>query len=388
MSKKFNVCVVTGSRADYGLIRPVMEKILKSVNLQLQIIVTGSHLSKRFGSTYHEIEGDGFVIDRKVEILLSVDSALAVASSMNNCLLGMVNSFEEIKPDLILVLGDRTEILATAQAAMLCQIPVAHMCGGDIASGTYDNIIRHCITKISSLHFVTHSEALQRVIQLGENPKKVFCFGSTCVDNVNSLVLFDKRVLEVNLNTTLKEQIFVVTFHPLTMALSNGICDLNNALEVIKRKLRSNNLTVIFTKANADNGGDEITAILEKFVAENQNTKLFDSLGATTYLSLVKHASLVIGNSSSGIYEAPYLGTATVDVGERQMLRKAPNSVFRCIGTRESIEDSISQAVVYDFTNLELIYGKGKTSDQIVEVLEIEIEDKNLSVKKFFDIDF
>jgi UDP-N-acetylglucosamine 2-epimerase (non-hydrolysing)/GDP/UDP-N,N'-diacetylbacillosamine 2-epimerase (hydrolysing) len=365
-----------------------MEKISKSYELQLQIIATGSHLSTEFGSTFREIEDDGFVIDRKIEILSKSDSAIGVANSMSLCLMGMANAFEELRPNIVLVLGDRSEILATVQAAMLCRIPAAHMCGGDVASGTYDNIIRHCITKIASLHFVTHKDAHKRVIQLGEDPERVFCFGSTCIDNIKALSLLATEDLESELGIKFRGTIFVVTFHPLTMGDNRGDLELHHLLDVVEQKLKQDELTVIFTKANADNGGRAVNAILGEFVRDHQNTFLFDSLGAKRYLSLVKQASLVIGNSSSGIYEAPYLGTATVDIGERQALRKAPHSVFRCVGSKDSIAEAISNAISFNFKNVEMVYGSGNASEEIVKVLRTARQFKDLSVKKFVDIEF
>jgi UDP-N-acetylglucosamine 2-epimerase (non-hydrolysing) len=388
MNENYRICVVTGSRADYGLLRPVMKKISDSADFQLQIIVTGSHLCNQFGSTFHEIEDDGFVIDRKIEIISASDSTVGVANSMSLCLIGMANAFDELKPDLLLVLGDRSEILATVQTAMLFRIPVAHMSGGDVALGTYDNIIRHCITKISSIHFVTHNEALKRVIQLGENPERVYCFGSTCVDNIKSLLFFERDILEIELGIKFKKKVFVVTFHPLTMGDNSGTDELENLLDVIQLQLKDDELTVIFTKANSDNGARKVNEILKNFVLENENTFIFDSLGARRYLSLVKQANLIIGNSSSGIYEAPYLNTATVDIGQRQALRKAPCSVFRCIGTKGSISDAITSALNFNFDNIDMIYGSGDTSEKTVDVLRLAKEDKNLSVKKFFDIVF
>lgn len=388
MNTKCKVCVVTGSRSDYGLLRPVMEEISKSLDLELQIIATGAHLSSKFGFTFREIEADGFLVDRKIEILSRSDSAVGVANAMSLCLIGMANAFEELKPDIILVLGDRYEILATAQAAMLCRIPLAHMCGGDVASGTYDNIIRHCITKISALHFTTHDEALKRVIQLGEDPDRVFCFGSTCVDNIKSLSLLNKDFLRSELNVNLQDKLYVVTYHPLTMGESGGVEELHNLLDALAEELVSDNLTVVFTKANADNGGREINNILENFVNKTKNTFIFESLGARMYLSLVKEADLVIGNSSSGIYEAPYLMTVTVDIGERQHQRKAPKSVFRCVGTKDSISNAISEALKFEFQIPEMIYGSGDTSRRIVEVLRTARDETTLSAKRFVDVNF
>jgi len=385
MSKFFKICVVTGSRADYGLLRPVMEKITSSAVLQLQIIATGSHLATQFGMTYREIESDGFVLDKKIKILSKSDSSAGVAKSMAICLTGMVKAFKELEPDLILVLGDRSEIFAAAQASMLCNVPLAHIGGGDNACGTYDNIIRHCISKIAALHFVTHGDAGRRILQMGENPDHIYCVGSTCVDNIKSAPLFSRMELQNILKIRFSKYIYVVTFHPLTMGISGGEMELHNLLKELSLKLKCGNITLIFTKANADNGGRAVNLVLEHFVKSRENVYLFDSLGSKAYLSLVSVASLVIGNSSSGIYEAPYLGTPTVDIGKRQLLRKAPISVFRCDGSIEQIRNSIADAEKFLFQNVPMVYGDGNASSRIVKALERSCGLEGLSEKIFFD---
>ncbi len=384
--QKRKVCVITGSRAEYGLLRGVMQKIRSSGNLELQLIATGSHLSEEFGLTYREIEADGFEIHRKIQILSGADSALAVSQSMGRCLAGVAEALGELRPDLVLVLGDRYEIFAAAQAAMIARIPIAHIAGGDVGSGTYDNLIRHCLTKMAALHFVTHEEARDRVLQLGEHPDRVFCVGSTCVDNIRTVPQLDREALAQSLGIRFGRHNFLVTYHPLTMGDGSGEEELRALLEVLQRALHTTDLTVVFTKANADNGGREVNRILGSFVERNPRSHLFDSLGQARYLSMVKQASLVIGNSSSGIYEAPYLGTPTVDIGLRQAVRKAPASVFRAAGTVSSIQAAVDSALAFRFEGVRMIYGDGSAADGIVNALEEAVGLPGLNTKDFVDL--
>ena len=254
MNRK-KICVITGSRAEYGLLQPVMRKTKNSEIFDLQVIATGSHLEKEFGYTYREIESDSFLIDRKIEIHANSSSDVAVANSMSLCLIGVASALKELSPDLAIVLGDRYEILAAAQAAMVCHIPIAHIGGGDVAVGTYDNIIRHCITKLASIHFVTHQDAFNRVLQLGENPNYIYNVGSTCVENARSASLLTKKALEDQLEISLGRNIAVVTFHPLTMSVDDGADELEALLGSIDLICKEPDSTVVFTKANADQGG-------------------------------------------------------------------------------------------------------------------------------------
>ncbi|MDH3978071.1 MAG: UDP-N-acetylglucosamine 2-epimerase [Gammaproteobacteria bacterium] len=384
MNRK-KICVITGSRAEYGLLQPVMRKIKNSEIFDLQVIATGSHLEKEFGYTYREIESDSFLIDRKIEIHANSSSDVAVANSMSLCLIGVASALKELSPDLAIVLGDRYEILAAAQAAMVCHIPIAHIGGGDVAVGTYDNIIRHCITKLASIHFVTHQDAFNRVLQLGENPNYIYNVGSTCVENARSASLLTKKALEDQLEISLGRNIAVVTFHPLTMSVDDGADELEALLGSIDLICKEPDSTVVFTKANADQGGHEVNLRLEGFVKDRPNCHLFDSLGYRRYLSLVKLAKVVVGNSSSGIYEAPYLMTPTVDVGQRQMGRKAPASVFRADGSKGSIENALKLAFSFSFDNTEMIYGDGSSSQLIFDALSSVKEFSPLIEKEFFD---
>lgn len=381
------ICIVTGSRAEYGLLYWLMKGIKSDTDLQLQIIATGMHVSPEFGLTYKLIEADGFTIDSKVEMLLSSDTAVGVAKSIGLGVASFAETLERLAPNMVVVLGDRFEIFAAAQAAMVLQIPLVHLAGGDNGLGTYDNIIRHCITKIACLHFVTHEDANRRVIQLGELPSRVFCFGATSVENIVKMPLLPMDILARELGVTFQEVIFLVTFHPLTMDEFSAEIQLQALLNALDCFLHEKNCSVIFTKSNADNGGRVLNHILEEYVKRNLNCHLFDSLGQTRYLSMMKHASVVIGNSSSGIYEAPYLQTPTVDIGSRQRGRAAPTSVIRCEADEMSIREAILTALAFNFNDVAMIYGDGNTSRKILGKIKELIDLPGLTIKEFFDIE-
>jgi UDP-hydrolysing UDP-N-acetyl-D-glucosamine 2-epimerase len=381
------ICVITGSRAEYGLLYWLMKGIQNDIELQLQVVVTGMHLSPEFGLTYKVIEADGFAIDAKVEVLLSSDTPVGAAKSIGLGVVSLAEAMERLAPNIVVLLGDRFEIFAAAQAAMVLQIPVAHLAGGDNGLGTYDNIIRHCITKMASLHFVTHEDSRRRVIQLGEHPGRVFCFGATSVENIVRMPLLPKDALERELGIAVKDVIFLVTFHPLTMDELSAEVQLQSLLNALDGFLREKNCSVIFTKSNADNGGRVLNHMLKEYVTRNSNCHLFDSMGQTRYLSMMKHASVVIGNSSSGIYEAPYLQTPTVDIGSRQRGRAAPTSVIRCEADEISIREAILAAFAFEFHDVPMIYGDGNTSNKIVEKIKEHIDFPGLTIKEFFDME-
>ncbi len=380
------ICVVTGSRAEYGLLYWLMKAIQGDSDLQLQVVATGMHLAPEFGLTYKAIETDGFTIDAKVEMLLSSDTPVGVAKSIGLGVMGIADALDRLAPDMVVVLGDRFEILAAAQAAMVLQIPVAHLGGGDTGSGTYDNIIRHCVTKMASVHFVTHDEARHRVIQLGEDPDRVFCFGAISVENIVKLRLLSREALEQELGIAFEPIIVLVTFHPLTMDECSAETQLKALLKALDGFRREKHCSVIFTKSNADNGGRALNQILEDYVRRNSNSYLFDSLGQTRYLSLMKQASAVLGNSSSGIYEAPYLQTPTVDIGSRQRGRAAPSSVIRCEAEESSIRDAIRVALAFDFQGVAMIYGDGNASSRILWKIKELANAPRLAIKTFFDM--
>lgn len=376
------ICIVTGTRAEYGLLYWLMKEIQQDSELELQIIVTGMHLSPEFGSTYMQIENDGFVINEKVEMLLSGDTPSAVAKSIGVGIMGFSDSLTRLKPDLIVILGDRFEALSVAQTALILNIPIAHIHGGEVTYGAYDDSIRHAITKMSHLHFVTTEDHRKRVIRLGEHPSRVFNVGAPGIDNILKLEFFTKIEIEEELDFSFNNSVFLITHHPTTLSQNpiEGVVELLEALNNFE------NVTLIFTKANADNYGRKVNELIADFVNKNPlKRKLFDSLGQLRYLSLMKYADIVIGNSSSGLIEAPYLKTPTVNIGDRQKGRARPESVFDVKPKAVEIIRGINQALHYSFKedNSNKIFGNGNTCKKIKKVIK-ENAIKS-TMKEFYD---
>ena len=381
-----NICIVTGTRAEYGLLRGVMEGIEQSAKLKLQLIVTGMHLSPEFGSTINAIEAEDFKIDRKVEMLLSSDTAVGVTKSIGLGLIGFADALEEISPDLILVLGDRFEIFAAVIAALIAKIPVAHIHGGEVTEGAYDDQIRHSITKISQLHFTASEEYRQRVIQLGENPRNVFNVGGLGVDNIFKLNLMSREKLEEALEFKLGKRNLIITYHPVTLDENSSryqIEELLSALDALE------DVNFIFTSPNADNGGRIILQRIQDFCFSRSNAKFFKSLGQMRYLSCLSHFDGVIGNSSSGLLEAPSFKIGTLNIGNRQKGRLKASSVIDCDLHRESILEGIIKILSTSFraslSNATNPYGDGGASKKIIKILESQDFDKSVS-KSFFDL--
>ncbi|MFA1737454.1 UDP-N-acetylglucosamine 2-epimerase [Lysinibacillus fusiformis] len=360
---KRKICVVTGTRAEYGLLANLMHAIKQSADFELQLVVTGMHLSSEFGLTYKQIEEDGFVIDAKVEMLLSSDTATGVAKSIGLATIGFSDAFEKVKPDLLLILGDRFEMLAAAQTALVMQIPIAHIHGGECTFGAYDDAIRHSITKMASWHFTSTDTHRNRVIQLGEEPSSVWNVGAIGIENILKLPLLKKEKLYTDLQLNIDQPMFLITYHPETNLQTDGIYALLEALNNYP------NVNLVFTKANADNGGREINRAIEEFVSQRQNAKVFDSLGQLRYLSTVKYADVVLGNSSSGLIEVPYLQTPTVNCGDRQAGRQKPSSVFDCTLESSTIEKAIEKALMYKGP-YDQIFGDGQVSEKIMRQLQ------------------
>lgn len=365
-----NICVVTGSRAEYGLLRWVMEGIRKTPGLELQIIATGMHLSPEFGLTFREIERDGFQINQKVEMLLSSDTPSGLAKSMGLGLIGFGDALQQLQPDLLLVLGDRFEIFSAVAAAMAARIPVAHLSGGETTEGAFDEAIRHSITKMSHLHFVAAEEYRKRVIQLGEHPDRVFLVGGLGVDSIRKLALLDRLALEDALEFKLGRKNLLVTFHPATLegaASADQVAELLAALELL------DDTHLIFTMPNADTGGRVLLDIIEDFVARHPNARAYTSLGQLRYLSCIQHVDGVVGNSSSGLAEAPSFGKGTVNIGDRQRGRLRAESVIDCAPDRYSIIAAMQQLYSPIFqAKLKTVrnpYGEGGASEKIVQVL-------------------
>jgi GDP/UDP-N,N'-diacetylbacillosamine 2-epimerase (hydrolysing) len=384
---KRTIAVVTGTRAEYGLLRHLIKLINDSDEFKLQLVVTGSHLSKKFGETYKEIEADGFVINRKIDLLLASDTPLGLAKSTSLGVAGFGEVFNSINPDLILVLGDRFEILSAVIAAMFARIPIAHLHGGEITEGLIDEAIRHSITKFSHLHFVGNEEYRKRVMQLGENPDLVFNVGGLGVDAIKNINLLTKSELENSLGIKFNNKNLLITFHPVTLEKNTShsqMVELLNALSDFK------DTCLIFTMPNADTDSQIICELIDDFVDKNINAHFFTSLGQLRYLSCIAQVDAVVGNSSSGLTEVPTFKKATINIGDRQKGRVQSNSVINCIPTSADIKNAIKKSYSDEFRNLlfstENPYGDGGAAKRIINTLSM-INFNSLIHKKFFDLE-
>ena len=383
MAKK--VAVFTGTRAEYGLLYWLLKDIQADTELTLQLLVSGMHLSPEFGLTYQQIEQDGFHIDEKIEILLSSDSAVGTAKSMGLGVLGFVDALARLKPDILVILGDRFEALAAAQTAMILRIPVLHLHGGEITEGAYDDAIRHAITKLSYLHATATAEYRQRVIQLGEAPERVFNVGAIGLDHFTRGSFMSVAELATSLGFPLRQPYAVVTYHPVTLAAEAPESAFQALLEALEQFPQ---LQIIITYPNADDGGRRIIPLLEAYAAKQPGRVLaIPSLGHVRYLSAIKHAAAVIGNSSSGIIEVPAMDVPTVNIGMRQKGRLAAKSVLHCDADTASIQKAISTALKREYKladeKIHNPYGQGDASRQVIQLL------KSLSfnaVKTFHDV--
>jgi len=384
MSRK--ICVVTGSRADYGLLRWVMQGIKDDPELNLQVIATGMHLSPTFGLTYKVIEEDGFGVDAKVEILGASDEPAAIAESMALALAGSAKVFSELGPDLVVVLGDRFEIFAAAAAALVSKIPVAHLHGGEITIGAFDEAFRHSITKMSHLHFVATEEYRDRVIQLGENPKNVYLVGGVGIDSIKNLPLLGRKELEAQLGIELSKKSLLITFHPVTLNAESPEHQMKELLAALSYLYDT---TLIFTMPNADTGGLVLIKMIEEFVGKNNNAKAFTSLGQLKYLSCIAYVDGVVGNSSSGLTEVPTFKKGTINVGNRQLGRLQAKSVINCEPIEKDIRRAIEELYSADFqSNLagtKSPYGEGGASARVVKALK-EASLEGIVKKTFHDL--
>ena len=384
------ICVVTSSRADYGLLKPLISRLSCETEIDLSIVATGMHLCHEFGNTLEEILKDGFLACAKINIQEPDDTPAAMSRTMGNALIRFAGYFEKSKPDLLLVLGDRYEIMAVCCASVNQQIPIAHIHGGEITEGAIDECYRHSITKMSTLHFTSCEAYRKRVIQLGEKPDMVFNVGALGVENAISIPLLTLEGLEESLGFTLHGKPYgVITFHPVTLENEAGISQLNQLLNALKS---FKDMNFIITKSNSDTGGRKINSILEKYCEENDNCYLTASLGMERYLSALKYASVVIGNSSSGIIEAPSFKVATVNIGDRQKGRIAADTVIDCTPDEPEIIATIKKALSPEFRKATLNtinpYGNGDASKKIVEIIKKNLV-YGISIKKeFFNIDF
>ena len=380
--KKRKICVVTGTRAEYGLLYWLMKEIQADEDLELQIIATGAHLSPEFGLTYKVIEEDGFKIDEKVEMLLSSDTAVGITKSLGLATIGFADAYDRLKPDIVVLLGDRYEILAAAQVALIIGLPIAHIAGGDTTEGALDEAIRHSISKMAHIHFVTNELSARRVRQLGENPQYIFNVGSPGIDYIKRVQLLNRSDLEKELEFKFQHKNLLVTFHPVTLdsvSSTEQLAELLTAIDSLE-----NGVGVIFTKANADTQGRSINQMIDDYVALHPETKAYTSLGQVRYLSVISQIDVVVGNSSSGLYEVPSFGKPTVNIGDRQKGRLQAASVVDCQAEAPAIIQAITHAFDMDCSNVQNPYGDGNSSIQMLSVLKSIPDYRALLKKQFF----
>ncbi len=381
MNRRLTIAGITTTRADYGHLYWPFKSLIEN-QYDLKIVVSGSHLSPQHGLSYKEIEKDGFPIAEKLDILSQEDSILETTTALSRATSEFAHCFQRLQPDLILLLGDRYEVLGAAQAALIMGIPVAHLAGGDSTEGAFDESIRHAITKMSHLHFVTNDVAAQRVRQLGENPKHVYNIGSPGLDFILNSNLLTKKQLENELSIRFLENNLLVTFHSETLE-EKTIAHFEQLLTALDQM---DNTGIIFTRPNADPGGVEINRLIDAFVDSRTNVNVFTNLGSHKYLSVMAAVDAIVGNSSSGIYEAPTLKTATVNIGDRQKGRLAASSVINCPPQTRAIKSAIEEAMSLDCTSVTNPYGDGMSSKRLVEILNGLPNPKSLLRKRFFFI--
>lgn len=385
MSLLRKICVATGTRAEYGLLFSLMNEIRQDPCLELQLIVTGAHLSPEFGLTYRQIEHDGFVIDAKVEMLLSADTSSAIAKSMGLGVIGFADVLDRLRPDLVVIAGDRYEMLAVAQVALVSQVPIAHIHGGEVTEGAYDDAIRHAITKMAQWHFVAANPYRQRVIQMGEQPERVFNYGAPGLDHLTGITWLNRAALETALQIELRSPLLLVTYHPVTLSASGPE---GAMLELLKALREFPEATIVLTYPNADTGGRSLIGLIDQFVQEvPERRRAFVSLGQQKYLSLMREADVVVGNSSSGLTEAPALQKATVNIGDRQKGRLKAESIVDAAETADSIAEAVRFALGPAFratlSNTTSVYGQGDVGRKIKDTLKKVVP---MVRKEFFDI--
>lgn len=376
--------IVTGTRAEYGLLKPIMQSIDKDEGLELCVIVTGMHLEERFGETYKEIEEDKIPIAYRIPMCLGSDTPKEIVHSMSMELEGFSKVFQEAKLDLLIVLGDRFEIEIAALAAVIFRLPIAHIHGGELTEGLIDDVIRHSITKMSTLHFTSTGKYAKRVIQMGEQPERVFNVGALGVENIKKISLLEREELIEKFGEVFKSEYIVVTYHPVTLENTSAESQFQNLLDVLSVHEEYN---YVLTHANADAGGGIINTMIEDYVSQHTNCTAFVSMGQVGYLSALKYCTAVMGNSSSGIIEAPTFHIPTLNIGERQAGRVRAETVLDCGYTREEIAETFKKAVSSEFrascADMENPYEGKETAQTIVNIIK-EYFDKKSSIKKKF----
>jgi GDP/UDP-N,N'-diacetylbacillosamine 2-epimerase (hydrolysing) len=384
---KRKVCVFTGSRAEYGLLRPLLEKLKEDGEFGLSLLVSGMHLSLEFGLTYREIEKDGFVIDEKVPILRGSDAPVEIGRAIGRGVTGYTEALERLACDLVVILGDRFEALACAVSASVLRVPIAHIHGGEITQGALDDAFRHAITKLSHLHFTAAEEYRRRVIQLGEEPDRVFCVGALGIDGIKSLDLLSREALEKELGVRFRERNLLVTMHPETLGKDNVESLCKNLLGVLDG---FGDTAIVFTRANADTGGKRINTLVDRFVgAHPDRAYVFTSMGQRRYLSTMRYVDAVVGNSSSGIIEAPSFRIGTVNIGDRQKGRIRAESVIDCAPAQDTIREAFRKLYAPAFKRVlertQNPYGDGTAAERIMKVLK-SYDIKGILQKSFYDL--
>ena len=378
------ICFVTGSRADFGLLVWPMRAIQQTAGLKLQLVATGMHLSPEFGTTISHIRDEGFAVDDTVESLLSSDSGVGVAKSVGIGVIGFADAFARLEPDLVVVLGDRFETFAAAQAAMFMRLPMAHLFGGDVTEGAVDELTRHAISKMSHLHFTSNRDLTRRLMQLGENPARIHTIGSPGIDAIKRLKLMDRETVGREVGMPLGRRNMLVTFHPLTIETGhsvNALDELFAALAMLDPEWR-----LFFTLANADAEGRALNNRIKAFVASRPNAIAVASLGQLRYISLMNQVDVVVGNSSSGVLEAPSLNVPSVDIGDRQKGRERASSVFNTPAERNAIVAAISKAAIHGRQPTVSPYGDGELSQRFADVVAAVPDFRELLKKGFYDL--
>jgi UDP-hydrolysing UDP-N-acetyl-D-glucosamine 2-epimerase len=376
------ICAVTGSRADYNYLAPVMDLLRNDPAFDLTTVVTGQHLATEGRESLQQILNDGFSIFARVPIPLADDSARAIAHALGTAVMGLADALSDLQPDLVLILGDRYEILAAAQAALLLRIPIAHIGGGDVTIGAFDDSIRHSVSKISHLHFVSHEDARERLIAMGEQPSAVFAFGSPSIDYLMRIPLLSREQISSELRVDAAEMLFIVTLHPTTLS-NNSIAECRETLAALA--VADLNATLIFTGVNADPGGREIRHEIMQFCSNHPNARYHESLGPVRYYSAMAHAKIVIGNSSSGLYEAPSFKVPTVNIGDRQTGRPRAASVIDCSPNSDDISGAIRRALALDCAKVTNPFGDGHAAERICRILRNLDAPQRLLRKVFYD---
>ncbi len=382
------IAVITGTRAEFGILTPLLNKIKNHPDLYLQLVASAMHLSPEFGYTVNEIQNSGFKVDKKVECILSSDTAVGISKSIGLALISFAEVFEELKPDLIIILGDRSEMIAAAIAATMANIPIAHIHGGETTEGAYDESLRHAITKMSYLHFASTENYRKRIMQLGESPDRIFNVGAMGLDSIKELDLLDLEKFEEAIQFKLGKRNILITYHPVTLESKTS----KNQFEIILKTVdKLEDTSLIFTHANSDKDGRVVNQMIEDYVSVNSQKAIsFKSLGQVRYLSALKHVDVILGNSSSGIIEVPFFNIPSINIGDRQKGRIANQSVIQSEVTEKAIANALKKAFDPEFRN-EIknqiqIYGHGNTSEKILEVI---LNTKIQGLKKpFYDINF